>query len=345
MNDTILRAMAVDMHLRFRTVDEFEKVVCQKKKVLGVVKEKKRRKKNRIIGLSAAILAVGIGLTLFIYTYEQQRLEMTLPDGTIEFWFAVSDDEESAAAKENSIEAIIASFTTDEEEEDGTPKGYPNVTIEPIAIPYDEYIARIQEAYENDKLPHLFESTGVDFSILENTSNTEDVIELINLEEILFSRHFNIIEPENKKLPLGFIMPVVYRNSVPLEDDGAETDERKIFLLGKSEEYIGTTADFYEMMDAVALWGKLSLHMLEDDDIICSYAAFMSIGDCGSDELKIAERFLAFLYTGFAQDFLHIQYQSGVLPLNYNILTNVFIPTYQQQFHGFFTNVRRLPVQ
>jgi len=350
INDTILRAMAVDMHLRFSSVSEFEMVLCAKKKVLGVVKEKKRRKKNRIIGLSAAVLAVGIGITIFAYSYEQQRLEMTLPDGSIEFWFALPENEDLAPDKIRSIEAIIDSFTTEETDEDGTPKGYPNVNINPVAIAYNEYTAKLNEAFNNGTLPHLFESTGIDESILEQALSIEGTMEVLNsrnADEVLFIRQFNSIIPENKKFPLGFIMPVIYKNSSPLADDGSEADSRAKFIAGMSSENIGTTADFYEMMNAAPLWGKLSLEMLNENEIICTFSAFVSIGAGGknADELKISERFLAFLLSGYAQDFLHIQYQSGSLPLNYNILNNVFVPTYQQQFSGFFTNVRRFQVE
>lgn len=74
INDTILRAMAVDMHLRFTSADEFEKALMKEKKVLSVAKEKKRRRKKRLIGLLTAVFVVAIGLSVFSYQYNQQKL-------------------------------------------------------------------------------------------------------------------------------------------------------------------------------------------------------------------------------------------------------------------------------
>jgi hypothetical protein len=342
MNDTILRAMAVDMHLRFSSVVEFEKALTKEKKVLGVVKEKKRRKKNRIIGLSAAVLALGIGLTIFLHSYEQQRLEMTLPDGEITIWFAVSEDEDLAADKIQAYEAIIANFTTDEVDEDENPRGFPNVTIEFEYFTYDEYASVLREALEAGELPQLFESSGLSADILGQTTSVENALEQVISNEVLFFNQFDTVFPDGSQFPLGFIMPLLFRNSNPFEDDGAETDERARFLAGKSAEYIGTTADYYAVQDALA--GLYSIEMLDSRDIVCTFTMMMSIGHGDDDQITIAERFLASLLGGFAQDFLHIQYQSGSLPLNRNILLNVFVPTYAE-FRGFFDNVRNFEIR
>ena len=343
INDTIMRAMAVDMHLRFTSATEFEKALTKEKKVLGVVKEKKRRKKNRIIGLAAAVLTVGIGLTIFAYYYEQQRLEMTLPDGEITIWFVVSDDEELAADKIRAYEMIIENFTTDEEDEDGNPRGFPNVTITFEYFTYDEYAVIIREAFEAGELPQLFESTGLDADILEQATSVERALEQVrSTEQVLFFRQFDAVFPDGRQLPLGFVMPLIYRNSNPFEDDGEETDERARFMAGKSAEFIGTTADYYEVQ--VALAGLYSIEMIDTGDIVCEFTMMMSIGDGDDDQITIAERFLADLLGEFAQDFLHIQYQSGSLPLNRNILLNVFVPTYNE-FRGFFDNVRNFEIR
>jgi hypothetical protein len=342
INDTILRAMAVDMHLRFTSVIEFEKALTKEKKVLGVVKEKKRRKKNRIIGLSAAVLAIGIGLTIFVHNYEQQRLEMTLPDGEITIWFVVPDDKELAADKIRAYEAIIANFTTEEVDEDDNPRGFPNVTIEFEYFTHDEYTTKIREAFDAGELPQLFESTGLDADILEQVSSVENALEQVISTEVLFFNQFDTAFPDGKQFPLGFIMPLLFRNSNPFEDDGAETDERERFLTGKSDEYIGTTADYYAVQYALA--GLYSIEMVSASNIVCTFTMMMSIGDGDANQITIAERFLASLLGGFAQDFLHIQYQSGSLPLNRNILQNVFVPTYVE-FRGFFDNVRNFDIR
>jgi len=287
-------------------------------------------------------LALGIGLTIFVHSYEQQRLEMTLPDGEITIWFVVPDDEELAIDKIRAYEAIIANFTTEELDEDDIPRGFPNVTITFEHFLFDEYPTKIREALEAGELPQLFESSGLDADILEQVRSVENALEQVVSAEVLFFNRFDTVFPDGKQFPLGFIMPLLFRNSNPLEDDGVETDERARFLAGKSQEFIGTTADYYEVQDALA--GLYSIEMIDTDNIICTFTMMMSIGDGDSIQITIAERFLASLLGGFAQDFLHIQYQSGSLPLNRNILQNVFVPTYIE-FRGFFDNVRNFEIR
>ena len=157
INDTILRAMAVDMHMRFSSVEEFEKALTKEKKVLNVAKEKKRRGKNRLIGLAAAILVIIIGLSGFAYNYNQQMLAETLPDCTIELWYALPGSDLSDEAKNRSFKEIMKIFND----------SFPNVTIELKPYNNADYTNAINTSYKKDALPTLFESTGMDESIIK----------------------------------------------------------------------------------------------------------------------------------------------------------------------------------
>ncbi|MDR2591046.1 MAG: protein kinase [Oscillospiraceae bacterium] len=330
LNDTILRAMAVDMHIRFSSVSEFEKVLVGEKKVLGVAKEKKRRKKNRILGVTAAIFILSIAFSVFYYYFDQRLQEITLPDSEIEFWIMLPEDDGDADTKIRSIEVIINTFN----------ETYDNVIINLIGFKQEEYIESINEALKAGNLPNLFESDSMSAEILEQTLNFEDALKQVNASEVLFFNQFNVAFPDGKQFPLGFIMPIVFYNIAPFDDDGEETDDRERFLAGKSARFVGTIRDYYDVQNALA--GKYYIEM--PDEIVCTFAALISIGHNSNDEKRTTDRFLAYLLSGFAQDFLHIQFQSGYLPLNNTILRNVFVSTYSE-FTGFFDNIRSFTIQ
>ena len=219
INDTILRAMAIDPHLRFSSVDEFEKALFKEKKVFGVVEERRRRIRNRILGLSSAFLLVVTGFMIFIYIYHQQILAEALPDSRVEIWISLPDGDEQGEAKTNSFEAIIAEFNV----------RHPNVVIELIALPEDEYLGAVNDALGNNSLPQLFESGGVGENVLNAAQSAQAAIEEADLSNVLFYSEYELLFPDFKQFPLGFAMPVRYINATV---DGGGEGGRDMFLAG-----------------------------------------------------------------------------------------------------------------
>jgi serine/threonine protein kinase len=330
INDTILRAMAIDAHLRFSSVDEFEKALTKEKKVLDVASERKRRRKNRFIGITASVVIVAIALVFFAYIYNQQRLAVTLPDATIEWWYALPRDVAARDAKTDSYESIIEVFNA----------SYPNVTIELVAFEYDEYVAAITDAYDDDSLPHIFESSGIDDEILESAHSVADAVRSLDYSELLFFDEYFAVFPEANFFPLGFNAPAVYTNAF-LQDGGVtQGNNRDFFLAGRAREYTGSTADFLAIQ--AALPGRYVISSVDGKNP-CDFAYSMSIGSCSADQLLVVNRLLAFLLSENAQDYIHIRYQSGSLPLNRETLLEDFVAIYDD-FAGFFDDLERFDI-
>ena len=326
INDTILRAMAVDMHLRFASVDEFEKALCKEKKVLNVAKERRRRRKNRVIGLNLAILAVVFGFLFFFYFYEQQRREVEL-DGEIEFWFSVPEDDAALGeAKMRSFEAIIADFI----------QGYPDVAIKLMPLPESEYIDAINAAYRENALPPLFESAGVDETVLRVALSVDAAVRAVDSSDVFFFNDFSAVFPDFRQFPLGFIMPVRFTNDSAQDTGSRAGSDRETFLGGMASELVGSTADYFDVQRALA--GRYSVGRIMDGEVICTFTDLLSIGDCSASQLAIVNRFLVFLLSERAQDYLHIQYQSSSLPLNRDALLVGYVFVYDE-LSGFFDNV------
>jgi serine/threonine protein kinase len=327
INDTILRAMAVDMHLRFSSVDEFEKALTKEKKVLNVAKEKKRRRKKRLIGLAAAVLVVASGLSVFSYTYNQQRLAETLPDSTIELWYALPGDPDADQAKKDAFKEIVTIFN----------ESFPNVTIELKSYDQGDYITAINTAFKKDALPSMFESTDVDATVLRETQSVSKAVATVDSSKILFFDDYNKYFPDKNQFPLGFIAPARYTNTAPHEDTAPPSgSEREMFLAGLTKEYTGSTADFADVKDALP--AKYEIAPVTGD-VVCTFTDLWSIGKCDEDQLAVAQRLLVFLLSDNAQDFLHVRYQSNALPLNRETLT-VFSTDVYSEFDGFFDNIK-----
>ena len=332
VNNTITRAMAVDIHLRFSSVDEFEKALCKKKKVLNITKEKKRRRKNRILSLAAVLLLVFAGFSVFAYFFNQERLAETLPDSTIEFWYELPETDSLREAKNRSYDTIAEIFC----------ESFPNVHIIMKTYPHGEYTGAIGAASKEGALPALFESTGLSESILNGATSVETAVNMADLKEVLFFREYYGAFPKAKQFPLGFSMPVIYTNTTGHIGVVPDTQDKAVFLAGEAQTYYGSTADYYDIQ--AVLPARYTILPVDDSEAVCEFTELLSIGKCDKDQLTVVNRFLVFLLSENAQDHLHIQYHSGSLPLNIRALTNGYVLVYDE-YSGFFDNIERYRIK
>ncbi len=326
LNDTILRAMAVDMHLRFSSVEEFEKALMKEKKVLNVAGEKRRRRKNRLFGLASAILVVLAGIFVFVYQFHQQKLAETLPDCTLSMWYAVPAAPTEAQAKNQAFVDIVAVFN----------ESFPNVEIKLQPIAQEDYISAINTAYKNGKLPTLFESGGVGASVLAEAADVGGAVAAVDRSQTWFFDQVADCFPDGKQFPLGFEAPAVYTNTAPHEGgEAAGESEREQFLAGESRTYAGSTADYFDVRDALP--ARYTVEPSAPGEP-CRFTDLWSVGACDEAQEKAAQRLLVFLLSDNAQDYLHIRCQSRSLPLNKATLT-VFSTEVYSEFQDFFQDI------
>ncbi|HIW73533.1 MAG TPA: protein kinase [Firmicutes bacterium] len=326
INDTILRAMAVDMHLRFPSVEEFEKALTKEKKVLGVAKEKRRRRVNRLIGLVSALLVVFAGILVFADQFNRQKLAETLPDCTLSLWYAVPADSTDAEAKNQAFQDLTAVFN----------ESFPNVEIVLKPIAEEDYITAVNTAYKEGKLPTLFESDGVDAVVLEKAGDVGGAVDAVDRDKTWFFDRYEDCFPERRQFPLGFEAPAVYTNTAA-GDDGESSGEsgREKFLAGESRTYAGSTADFFDVRDALP--ARYTVEPSAEKGP-CRFTDLWSIGTCDRAQEKAARRLLVFMLSDNAQDYLHIRRRSRSLPLNKDTLT-VFSTEVYSEFQDFFREI------
>lgn len=148
IDNVILRAMALNADVRFRTVREFWTAIVGEKKVEP---PKQRLHKLRMMRILAAALALVlmVGVCTYVYIANTRLLPATL-----EVWLPVyggesrMDDalQQLFSKEENSNESIVLPFCEENEA----------VTVNVTYIPAEEYHARIQEAAQLGTVPDIF---------------------------------------------------------------------------------------------------------------------------------------------------------------------------------------------
>jgi serine/threonine protein kinase len=318
-SNTIMKAMAIDRHLRFATITDFERALLGEKKIVNLAKEKKRRKIRRGFTMLAALLIVAISATLFYTNYDRQRQEEILAPASISVAFPLSGDEEHDEARQAALEAIIEGFLNS--------AGAANVEIELLPIPHDEYEAAISSANP----PTLFYSSGLEPSALQNTVELGGLTRQLNIENYYFLDDYSQHFPNENQFPLGFVAPVLYINTTFGEASESDaTLDRQLFLDGEAPAFLSTTADFFAVREALPGRYRLAVPANTDAD----FAELWSISDVADSERRAAERLLAYFLSDIAQDYIFIRSRSDSLPLNRRVI-RVFSDVYNE-FDGFF---------
>lgn len=363
LSNTIMQAMAIDKHMRFSVISDFEKALNQEKKVLPVAKQIKRRKRHRLIGLATALIVIIVSSATFYVNWDRQRTEETLPDATISIAFFITGNEEFDFARENAFSAIIDAFRD----------SFPNVTIDMQTFPLAQYEALILEAMTNGNSPTLFESTGFLASTLENTLELSSIVTQIDNNEIHFLNDHGTHLPDRNQIPLGFTAPVLYLNTTLLDFEGtsiryfdylqlenttAEIEftinpsdldiffaafdnmdveisdyARYLFLTGRAGAYFSNTSAFFEIQRELP--ARYRLIYLDTERPGARFTDLWSISQyANNNERLAAERFLRFMLSDNAQDILHIRNRSGNLPINQNVLA-VFSDVFSDVYNDF----------
>ena len=194
----VMKAMALDKHMRFKNIDEFLQAVNGEKKVVSLAKEKKHRRNKRMGGVLAGIMATVLIVCAVLFVYNQKKHTEDLDAADIVIWYAASENSDEIKA----MERIAEDFH----------HNYPHITITLRSIPEEAYVSELEQALKDGKLPTLFESTDLDWdsAILKNAVDLKTVLKSEQAKKCLFLDKFTHYYPDYKKIPLGIEIPVAY---------------------------------------------------------------------------------------------------------------------------------------
>ena len=344
LSNAVMKAMAVEKHMRFKSVPEFLQAVNGDRKVISLAKEKKKRKRRRISGISVACVVLVIA-SIFVYnSYNSKRLEEELDSATIEIWYSADEGSSEVEAMESVEKDFESKFT--------------KVEINLVRLDPDEYQNRLIEAAQNDSLPALFESTDLsDESVLLKTRDVDNVLNSDQGKNCYFLNQYNNYYTEHKKLPIGIETPVAfvvtkgesaiqydkeYFSSIDVFTDstGIAVDSHAEQLVYKSFP-IGQYSDVFEFDEnafpgvknncAVMLSSTMRIQEIKKNNLAgytwhcayldsganCNYTYEWSLGSRSGNENAAAERLLTWMLGNVYQNDLMISYaQDGQIPIN-----------------------------
>ena len=195
LSNAIMKAMAIDAHMRFQSVSEFLKAINGEKKVLTQDKERKKRKRRRRNSIFVMILLLLVVGTLVFSMYRQNKSVGTLEDATITIWY-VSDSGNEDMQMQNAVQKFK--------------NEYPNVEVKLESFSESDYETALRKAAEENSMPDLFESTGVSQDILDKAVTLNDILKTKHAKECDYLDQYYYYYEECKKIPLGFEIPVAY---------------------------------------------------------------------------------------------------------------------------------------
>ena len=351
LNNTILRAMALQPELRFQNTTEFLKALETTGKIRDVRKELKRRKRTRIITIAGACAAVLLGTLICVRVLENRKADAgVLKDAEVSIWVEVAEGQ-SMEEEQQSFESALSEFKQE----------YPQITLDIQYINEAEYNAKVQEAIKNGNLPTLLESNTVSKETYNYLEDVSAVFKYIEKSKYFFYDTYDSYYPNGKQLPLAFCAPIIYRNAIMEEDKSLEqliadgnfvvTESNYLTyynLYGKStviddlttvsEKLAGmeinagcqeSIAEFADSQKACliadvscydevqqSLAGIYEVYLPSADGIVGSFEDCFSISkNASSDEQAAAVQILVYLLADSAQDVRYVQ-NGQYLPVN-----------------------------
>ncbi len=236
LNDTIMRALALNPELRFRNADQFLEALNQQARVLTVSQKRLRYRMIRIgAAVGACVLIGGIGLVCSrIYSYRQEMLyhveadiSVQMPDINREKQEDIRKAQKSGKAGEEQLQPR----QTSEEMLEGMLQEY-GESFQGVEIRQErfrspgQYGGYLKEQAEKNKLPDVLETTGItrrDSEVWESLGSLEDTFDALDKKDFYFigDKEFSdCFGKEKKQIPVSFCAPVLYVNTYLIPDPG-----------------------------------------------------------------------------------------------------------------------------
>ena len=339
LSNAVMKAMAVDAHMRFRNVQDFLSAINGERKVVTLIQEKRRRHYKRLFGIIAACAVLLIGSFFVFKEYANRHEQQVLDDADIEVWFSVAD----GSTEEKAMQSIKADFE----------EKYPNVTVNLVAIPESEYESRLIEAANKGNLPDLFESSGMPKSILDSAIELDDVMDSEQFKNALFLDQFeDYYNDNNKQMPLAIEVPMAYvitngvtfinydeahfygvdsfgNALIAVDDRHSELINRNFgnvsscskdaFLNNESNTspvLLSSSMEINEIRTTLTNYEKEYVSY-SNKKVYCNFIYEWSIGNGEKDNVEAAERLLSWMLGNVYQNYLMIsECNDGQIPVN-----------------------------
>lgn len=309
LDRTIMKAMAVEIDMRFQTIAQFKQAILQKIKVEELKKERKKRRVRRICNVLAAAAVICIIFGFGFLEYQKKQKEANLTETALTVWIPLKE-EEKEAEKKQMYQEMSEEFR----------QIYPYVEVEFVCIPENVYKETLQNAMESrEGMPSLFESSQI-VQNKEWMADTSSVLEMLDVSQYYVLEKSHNSGQESFKIPLGMNVAAIYRNDATDDSENAvwEADSVKDggleeFLKQKNPFCVSDVSHFYQIQETLS--GLYSVEPLEGDDFWGTLDSFFSVNKLVSrEEQTAALRLLYYFLSQNAQDVFHLQ-NEGEIPV------------------------------
>lgn len=350
LSNTIMTAMAINIHERFQNATELKEALLQERKVLPVEIVRKKKKVKRTAGIAAGIAVVALLLGIFAGRLSKNKAEVVLDPASITVWYAVSASENEAIEKENALQAILDALYDGDQ--------FAKVDIDMRGIPEEEYEAELSQAYSEDNMPSIFEAVNATAEYMNAAQSMDSVMDAVSKDSCYFLNKYKEYFESQTQLPTAFNVPVVYINTEVVTDLGEITqlssldalfalhggqmksmpmsvkdglkdtygamfdgfknivsgmESRDAFLQSRTAVYFADTSDYFRVREALP--GKFAMLSVDANTIPCSFTNCWSMSATDGAEKVAAEVFVSYLLSNNAQDLYYLQASNAGLPL------------------------------
>lgn len=368
ISNAVMKAMAVDVSMRFQEAADFGDAIIRKKAIRKVETERlieRTLKGATIVGAFGVLVVAGVVCWSIWRKGENKKV---LGDIELVVWYIQPEDSEVAQERETAMNQLVSEFQT----------VYPTVDIRLQSFFEDSYSEVLERAYQAGTMPDLFESTGIEEEFLdESAASLEDTVKEIEQQGVvLFESEIETLSSERHGIPTAFSIPVLYKNVNLVSDsleratsfsdlingrvdsasemdictvDSEETDFfETMFQIGEEQEGVlysdealnqflskNSCYSFLKVEDYATIRaemsGQYSVVEVDTEQLMGTFCEYWSISaDSGEGEQSGAAKFLTYMFSDYAQDILFVQNSSGrPLPLSENALEQ-YVYTYEE---------------
>ena len=304
LDKTLMRSMAVPTELRFKSVEEFEKAIQNKRRVKTPEKELRKRKRRRVTGVVLLVLII-LGISGYAYArYRIEKMNEVLPATTLEICM-VADTFAERGYKKQKFEDLCSEFKQDN----------PQVQFEYVFYPSDTYKDEISKAAILGDTPDLFEACDLpyDIQMIAAHSPTE-LYELIDESEYYVLEENKDYILEYRRVPIGLNTRIEVLNNELIKTFNAPMNNNPVlFINGKTPVALLTIDEYYTAREKLS--GRYSL--VENAFVDYSYEYCIGF-DSNIGNRTCVVRLLYYLLGDTAQEKLYTTYKDN-LPIKKNV--------------------------
>ena len=216
VDKAVQRAMVLNSDLRIQRASEFKMALLGKKNIRTAQEEKRANIRNRFI-ISFVFVALICGCLaaalLFRQNYSSDKSVYSYikNDDVIEIWLPKGDSDPSSI-----YDNIIESYKEYIRDNYGI-----SITVNTRFIPDDEYAQTLDDAIQNDTMPDLFQSNGIDISS-DKVINCDLVFDNLSKKSYALYQYYLSGSIDKAKMAVGFDTTVLYTNDKLLSELGID---------------------------------------------------------------------------------------------------------------------------